>query len=72
MSNQPSGTPEGQAFYEDVSHIAHTSLPFLRKWIQLPKNFEEISQQALQDIEQPGFVAQWGILAIWGRKARER
>jgi DNA-binding transcriptional regulator of glucitol operon len=32
----------------------------------VPDDYEEIYQQALKDIQQPGFVATWNILTAWG------
>lgn len=59
------GTPEGESFYRDVQHMFRILLPFLRKWSHLPDNYEEIYQQALQDIQEPGFVATWKLLTAW-------
>jgi ubiquinone/menaquinone biosynthesis C-methylase UbiE len=60
------GTAEGQSFYEDVQSMFRTLLPFFHKWSQVPHDYEEIYQQALRDIQQPGFVARWDLLTVWG------
>lgn len=60
------GTTGGQSFYEDVRHMFRTLLPFFRKWSHVPDDYEEIYQQALADIQQPGFVATWTLLTAWG------
>lgn len=62
------GTAEGQSFYEDVQHMFRTLLPFFNKWSHVPENYEEIYQQALDDIQQPGFVATWTLLTAWGAR----
>lgn len=62
------GTAEGQSFYEDVQHMFRTLVPFFNKWSHVPENYEEIYQQALDDIQQPGFVATWTLLTAWGTK----
>jgi ubiquinone/menaquinone biosynthesis C-methylase UbiE len=62
------GTAEGQSFYEDVQHMFRTLLPFFNKWTHVPENYEKIYQQALDDIQQPGFVATWTLLTAWGMK----
>ena len=62
------GTPEGQSFYEDTQHLFRNLLPFFRKWSHVPDNYEDIYQQALHDIQQPGFVAMWKLLTVWGNK----
>jgi len=60
------GTAEGQSFYEDVKRMFRTLLPFFRKWSRVPDDYEEIYHQALKDIQQPGFVATWTLLTVWG------
>ncbi len=60
------GTTEGQSFYEDVMHMFRTLLPFFRKWSHVPDDYDEIYHQALHDIQQPGFVATWTLLTVWG------
>jgi len=60
------GTAEGQSFYEDVLHMFRTLMPFFHKWSRMPDDYEEIYQEALNDIQQPGFVATWNLLTAWG------
>lgn len=60
------GTAEGQSFYQDVQHMFRILLPFFRKWSHVPDDYEDIYQQALADIQQPGFVATWTLLTVWG------
>lgn len=60
------GTAEGQSFYEDVQHMFRILLPFFRKWSHVPDDYEDIYHQALADIQQPGFVATWTLLTVWG------
>ncbi len=60
------GTPEGQYFYEDMSRIFQTVVPFMRKWTRLPDDYDEIYQQALVEMQRPDFVAQWAVLTAWG------
>lgn len=64
------GTPEGQLSYENIRHVFRTSLPFLRKWTRVPDDYEAIYQQALKEIQQPGFVATWRLLTAWGTKVK--
>ncbi len=59
-------TPEGQLFFEDIRLLYRTILPFLRKWMRVPDDYEEIYQQMLSDMQQPDFVATWGLLTAWG------
>jgi hypothetical protein len=39
----------------------------MRKWTRLPDNYDEIYQQALVEMQQPDFVAQWALLTAWGQ-----
>jgi ubiquinone/menaquinone biosynthesis C-methylase UbiE len=62
------GTVEGQQFFEDMKRGSRTVLPFLRKWIRLPDDYEEVYQQALIEMQQPDFAATWNLLTAWGNK----
>ena len=64
-----SGTPEGQQFVENQKRIFRTALPFLRKWLHVPDNYEEMYQQMLTEMQQPDFVATWELLTAWGRNS---
>jgi ubiquinone/menaquinone biosynthesis C-methylase UbiE len=59
-------TPEKQLWAEDMRLLFRTIVPFLRKWIRVPENYEEIYQQMLDEMQQPGFEAQGGLLTAWG------
>ena len=60
------GTPEGLFFAEVTKHVFRTAAPFLRKWTMVPADYEHLYQQALQEMQQPGFVATWRLLTCWG------
>jgi SAM-dependent methyltransferase len=60
------GTSAWQPYYENVQHGFRTLLPFFRKWTRVPDDYEAIYQQALEDMQQPGFVATWTLLTAWG------
>lgn len=60
------GTPAGEHFFENVRLGARTGLPFLRKWGKVPDNYEDLYQQMLREMQQPGFVATWDLLTAWG------
>ena len=62
------GTPEGQLCAEDTKFVYRTVLPFLRKWTQVPDDYEDIYQQALVDMQAPDFVETWKLLTAWGNK----
>jgi ubiquinone/menaquinone biosynthesis C-methylase UbiE len=61
------GTEEGQLFYEDMKRVFRSTVPFISKWISLPNNYEMLYQQALTEMQQPGFVAHWNLLTVWGK-----
>lgn len=61
-----SGTPQGEALYEDGRYLFQTARPFLQKWGSLPGDYQELSQQVLQDLRQDGFQASWNFLTAWG------
>jgi ubiquinone/menaquinone biosynthesis C-methylase UbiE len=60
------GTPEGQRFFEDITLVFRTVLPFLHKWTQVPDDYEESYQQMLREMQQPDFVATLNLLTVWG------
>ena len=62
------GTPTGEIFYENIKQTFLRARPFLNKWTRLPENYEQIYQQALDDIQQPGFVVTRTIQTVWGIK----
>jgi SAM-dependent methyltransferase len=59
-------TPSGQLFCANMAHDLQTGLPFLQKWTDVPTNYDELYQQALQEMQQPDFVACWNLLTVWG------
>jgi len=66
------GTAEWQHFYEDNRLVYRTVVPFMRKWIRVPDDYETLYQQALNEMQQPGFVATWRFLTAWGNKYRAK
>jgi ubiquinone/menaquinone biosynthesis C-methylase UbiE len=61
-------TPAGQDFYQDVALGFRVAVPFFRKWIHLPNDYEEVYQQALKEVQQPDFVATWTLVTLWGTR----
>ncbi len=66
------GTVEGQHFAEDMRLVSRTLIPYLRKWGQMPDDYEALYQQMLQEFEQPNFFAVLNVLTAWGTKPRPR
>lgn len=63
------GTEEGQHFYEDMKRVFRATVPFISKWTSLPNNYEALYQQALIEMQQPGFEARWSLLTVWGKSS---
>jgi ubiquinone/menaquinone biosynthesis C-methylase UbiE len=60
------GTAQGRSFYEDQKLVFRTMLPFMHKWTRVPDDYEALYQQALNEMQQPDFVATWELLTAWG------
>ena len=60
-------SPEGQHLLEDIKLAIRTTLQFVRKWIQVPEDYEQLYQQALRDMQEADFVPSWTLLTVWGR-----
>jgi ubiquinone/menaquinone biosynthesis C-methylase UbiE len=60
-------TPEGQFLIENTRHLFRTAAPFLRKWTQVPDDYEALYEQGLRETQQPNFVATWSFLTAWGK-----
>ena len=65
------GTETGQYFYEDMLHAFRVALPYFQKWTNVPSDYEDIYQQALQEMQQPDFFARWTLLTAWGNRPRD-
>jgi ubiquinone/menaquinone biosynthesis C-methylase UbiE len=61
------GTPGGQRMFEDARVVYRTALPFLRKWMRVPEDYEQTYQQMLVEMQQPDFVETWNVLTAWGK-----
>lgn len=62
----PAGTPEWQSLFEHNKLGFRTLLPFLRKWMHVPEEYEKIYQHMLSEMQQPDFVGTWNLLTAWG------
>lgn len=60
------GTEDGHLFFEDIRRGFRTVVPFLRKWAQIPDDYEALYQQVLAEMQEPDFVATWRLLTVWG------
>jgi len=60
------GTDGVQSFNESHMHLFRILLPFFRQWCRVPDNYQEIYQQAINEVQQPDFVATWTMITAWG------
>jgi hypothetical protein len=40
----------------------------MRKWTQIPDDYEQIYQRMLIEMQEPDFTATWNLLTVWGTK----
>ncbi len=62
------GTPEGEAYYQDMMFMAQTLRPFIQKCGCGDPDYMTIYQQALKEMRHPDFCVTWNILTVWGSK----
>ncbi len=56
----------GRIFFEINKLSFQNVLPFLRKWIRLPDDYDRCLQEMLQEIQRPDFILNWEVTTIWG------
>ncbi len=59
-------TQAGREFCENIRLGYQTILPFVRKWVRVPDNYDELCQQLLAEMQQPDFTVTWDMLTAWG------
>jgi len=60
------GTEIMENFLEDTRLGFRNIVPFLRKWVRIPDNYDELYQQALVEILQPGSLTTGRMVTVWG------
>ncbi len=60
------GTELMETFFEDIKLLFRTLEPFIRKWSRIPDNYDQIYQQALHEIQQPGSISTGRMVTAWG------
>jgi SAM-dependent methyltransferase len=68
VSDYQAGTPEGDAYYNDMMHAFRTLRPFLQRWGCITREYDAIYQQALNEMQQSTFHSTWNLLTAWGNK----
>ena len=64
------GTQRYDLFVQDTTHSMRTLRPFLQRYTQLPDNYDELCQQALHELQDPGFLSTWRMVTCWGTVPR--
>ncbi len=62
------GTENGDAYYENITHLFQTLRPFIQKWGCAPEEYDTIYNQALDEIRQTSFCTTWEFVCAWGIK----
>ena len=62
------GTPDGQAYREDVRHALRTLRLFIEKWTHVPADYGALCSQVESEIREPEFVATLHVLTAWGAR----
>jgi hypothetical protein len=62
------GTPEGDAFAQDVERAMQTLRAFITKWSGLSPDYSGLVQQVQHDLHEPDFTATWKLLTAWAIK----
>lgn len=63
------GIAEFQHFYEDMVRFYRVAVPFLKKWTDVPSDYQEIYQQASKEMQEPDFLTTVTLLTAWGIRA---
>jgi ubiquinone/menaquinone biosynthesis C-methylase UbiE len=62
------GTPEATAASENIVAMCRVSRPFLEKWGCLASDYDTISQQVLEQLQDPESPGSTTLLTVWGNK----
>ncbi|QBD79851.1 class I SAM-dependent methyltransferase [Ktedonosporobacter rubrisoli] len=68
----PAGTPESEGYREDLRYGFRVALPFLRKWVGVPQDYEQLYQQMLEETARQDFVGRWRLRTVWGMAPTHR
>ncbi len=61
----------GRSFFEINKLSFQNVLPFLRKWIRVPDDYDNRLQEMLQETLQPDYTLTWNVMTAWGRVSDE-
>jgi ubiquinone/menaquinone biosynthesis C-methylase UbiE len=57
-----------EAYARNVQRLFRTTLPFMRKWIKIPPDYQDIYQQMVDETRRPDFMAANTLVTAWGFK----
>jgi len=60
------GSEMMESLVDNVKLGFRTALPFFRKWGHVPDNYEELYQQAIEEIQQPDCLTTGKLVTVWG------
>ena len=58
-----------QAYARNAQRLFRTTLPFLRKWVKLPSEYQDLYQQMVEETQKSDFRATNTLISAWGIKA---
>jgi ubiquinone/menaquinone biosynthesis C-methylase UbiE len=64
--NYRGSTVEGERFAQGFQQLLRLTLPFVKKWVHVPEDYDQVYAQAVHDMQQPDFVATWKLFTVWG------
>lgn len=62
------GTPESQAYGQDMIAASRTLRPFVQKWGCLSEDYDELCQQIIEEGQSADSFSIWSFHTIWGTK----
>ncbi len=66
LMDQGTGSVMEESAKENTRLAFRNMLPFLQKWTKVPKDYDQIYQQAMKEIDQLDYTAEWEMVTVWG------
>ncbi len=57
-----------QRFAEIVKYLFRTHMAFIRKWTQIPDDYDALYEQMVCEVQQPDFAGKANMVTAWGYK----
>ncbi len=65
------GTAAGESIYQDAMYMFQNTRPLIDTWGCGSTDYQELYQQMLVEMQQPGFHVFWNLSSAWGIKAHD-